>query len=157
MKTIEDDRNIMILLKKLNLGIESVVNSQVTPKELTASQCRLLGYLGEHRHENLCSTDIHTRLRFSRAAVSEMLKRLRQKGLISFEADPSDDRLKYIRLTEKADELERFMDRTFADVRKKLYQGFSQEEQEEFLRLSRKMLENLYQAGENSCPENCCS
>lgn len=149
MKTIEDDQNILLLLKKLNLGIEAVINSQVTPKELTASQCRLLGYLGEHKDENLCSTDLHTRLHFSRATVSEMLKRLRQKGLISFEADLADDRLKYIRLTAKAYEMERFMDRTFADVRARLYQDFTSEEQEEFLRLTRRMLGNLYQTSEN--------
>lgn len=149
MKTIEDDQNILLLLKKLNLGIEAVINSQVTPKELTASQCRLLGYLGEHKDENLCSTDLHTRLHFSRATVSEMLKRLRQKGLISFEADLADDRLKYIRLTAKAYEMERFMDRTFADVRAQLYQDFTSEEQEEFLRLTRRMLGNLYQTSEN--------
>lgn len=156
MKNVEDDKNIMLLLKKLNLGIEAVINSQVTPKELTASQCRLLGYLGDHRDENLCSTDIHTRLRYSRATVSEMLKRLRQKGFISFEADPADDRLKYIRLTAKAYEMERFMDRTFADVRERLYQGFTSEEQDEFLRLVRKMLGNLYQTGESNCPDSIC-
>ncbi len=149
MKTVEDDQNIMLLLKKLNLGIEAVINSQVTPRELTASQCRLLRYLGEHKDENLCSTDIHTRLRFSRATVSEILKRLRHKGLISFDTDPADDRLKYIRLTAKAYEMERFMDRTFSDVREQLYQGFTLTEREEFLRLTRKMFENLYQTDEN--------
>ncbi len=145
MKNTDDDQNIMLLLKKLNLGIESVINSQVTPKELTASQCRLLGYLSEHKEENLCSTDLHTRLRFSRATVSEMLKRLRQKGFICFEADPADDRLKYIRLTPKAYEMERFMDRTFEGVRQQLYQNFTVAEQEEFLRLTQKMLGNLQQ------------
>lgn len=143
MNNTADNQNIMLLLKKLNLGIEAVINSQVTPKELTASQCRLLGYLSEHKEENLCSTDLHTRLRFSRATLSEMLKRLRQKGFICFEPDPGDDRLKYIRLTAKAYEMERFMDRTFENVRKQLYQNFTVAEQEEFLRLTRKMLGNL--------------
>lgn len=139
----EEDKNVMLLLKQLNLNIDAAVGRAVESKELTGAQGRLLGYLQEHRDEKLCSTDIHTRLHFSRASVSEMLKRLRQKEFVQFEMEPGDDRIKYIVLTPKAYELHRFMEQTFADIEERLYRDFSEEDKAEFLRLADKMLRNL--------------
>lgn len=137
------EENVMLLLKKLSLGIEAAVNKQTAVTELTGSQCRLLGYLIEHREERLCSTDIHIGLKLSRATVSEILKKLRQKGFICFEASSEDDRCKYIALTDQAYELDEFMNQVFYGIEQQLYQNFTGKEREEFELLIKKMLGNL--------------
>lgn len=131
------------LLKKLNLGIESSVNAMLVSKGITAAQCAVLVYLLESRRPGLCATDIHQNLGISRAAVSALLKKLKNKGLLVFRSDPGDERQKQILLTENAGHFQAEMDRCLEYTSMKLYQGFTVEETEILQELLGRMCSNL--------------
>ena len=136
------DENVMQLLKQLHLRIDSYVNSMTVSYGLTGAQCHILGYLLAHQDKEIYSSEIHAKLYLSRAAVSGLLKKLRNKGLLVFEMEPSDDRLKRIILTDQAMELEERMARSFTYVEDFLYRDFSDEEKEQMETLLKKMLAN---------------
>ena len=136
------DENIMQLLKQLHLRIDHFANSAMASSGLTGAQCHILGYLLAHQNKDIYSSEIHAKLYLSRATVSGLLKKLRNKGFLRFETEPSDDRLKRIILTDQAKELEENMVRSFAYVEDFLYKDFSEEEKEHAETLLKKMLAN---------------
>ncbi|MBS6951907.1 MAG: MarR family transcriptional regulator [Enterocloster asparagiformis] len=136
-------RQVLRLLKKVNLGLEASINADMAGMDLTAAQCDVLGYLAEHGEKALHSTDLHRDLGISRAAVSALLKKLRAKGFVVLLADPADDRQKRIVLTEKAKPLQLRMERGMDRTVRRLYRDFTEEEAEAFAALLQKMYENI--------------
>lgn len=77
------------------------------------------------------------------AALSSMVKRLKEKGYVRVEQCAGDDRRKLLFATEKAKEVEEFLCHTTRQIRQRLYSCFSQEELSTLDRLQKKMLSNL--------------
>ena len=72
-----------------------------------------------------------------------MLKALEKRELICRIPDEEDGRWKRIVFTRKAEKLHRALRREIEESEALLLQGISREEQETFLRIAAKMLENL--------------
>ena len=142
MAGLKDD-NILRLLKKLNLASEAAINRMFQENDLTAAQCDLLNYLLTHEGPGLSATQAHLDLGLSRASISTLLKRLKGKGYVTFEACPHDDRQKGIRLTEKARQMEFEMDRRAERLEKRLFCGFSAGEQRQLEQMLLRMLMNI--------------
>lgn len=136
-------RQVLRLLKKVNLGLESSINADMAGMDLTAAQCDVLGYLSEHRGRAVHSTDLHRDLGISRAAVCALLKKLKAKGFVTFLADPSDERQKRILLTERAAPIHRRMEKDMDRVVRLVYRDFTEEQAEAFGGLLQKMYENI--------------
>lgn len=143
----EKDENVMRLLKKLNLAMASIGNAMMLKHGMSASQCNVLGYLTDHKGQDICARDLHISLGLSKANVSSLLKKLKNGGYIGFVSDPSDERLKQIRLTGKADELKDEIDRGFRELEGCMYQGFTEGEKLLLTELLGRMLKNLKQQG----------
>ena len=75
--------------------------------------------------------------------ASEVLKALEKRELICRIPDEEDGRWKRIVFTRKAEKLHRALRREIEESEALLLQGISREEQETFLRIAAKMLENL--------------
>ncbi len=131
------------LLKKLSLGIESSFNTMMASKGITAAQGDVLAYLLDNRKKGIYATEIHQNLGISRAAVSALLKKLKNKGLLVFRSDPADERQKQILLTEEAGRYQEIMDQCMEHTTMNLYQGFTVEETEVLRNLLQKMCSNL--------------
>ncbi len=131
------------LLKKLNLGIESSVNMMMASEGITAAQCDVLAYLLDHRKTRIYATELHRNLGISRAAVSALLKKLKNKGFLVFQSDPADERQKQILLTDEALRCRAVMDHCLERTCMNLYQGFTLEETEVLRALLQKMCGNL--------------
>ena len=86
----QEVRRTLRLLKKLNLGLESDINADMTELGVTAAQCDVLAYLMSRAGQEVGPTDLHRDLGISKAAVTALLKKLRGKGLLTVEADPED-------------------------------------------------------------------
>lgn len=134
------------LLKKVNLGIESSVNTMMASKGITAAQCDVLAYLLSSKKPGLYATDIHQNLGISRAAVSALLKKMKNRGLLAFRSDPADERQKQILLTEEAGRFQADLDQCMERTVMKLYQGFTVEETQHLQELLQKMWDNLSSA-----------
>ena len=82
-------------------------------------------------------------LGISKAAVSMLLKKLRQKGYIDLQSVSGDDCMKQILLTPRACQVKEELDKKMDIFQKYLYQGFSESEYEQLGQLVGRMLANL--------------
>lgn len=110
MEEIRED-NILRRMKKLSLLISVKIDQIFMENDLTAAQSEVLIFLlSEEAGQEMFSGDLHVELGISKAAVSMQLKKLRQKGYIILQTSSGDDRLKHIRLTDKARQMKQELD-----------------------------------------------
>ena len=89
--------------KKINIALDTYLNERLASTDLTAAQGNVLFFILEHF--GVHSTRIHKQLGISRGTVSGLIKKLREKGYVSFSSCDTDDRQKPILVTEKANAL----------------------------------------------------
>ena len=141
---MESDRTVMMQEnRQIHIQIEQMGNRAMAQKGLTATQAQVLLYILNHAEQGVSLTDIHREFRYSMAALSELVKRLREKNYVRVERCARDDRRKLLLGTEKGKEVRAFLDRAISETQDQLYSGFSQEELAALDCLQKKMLRNL--------------
>lgn len=145
-----DERAALNNFRKIHGGIESSIGRFFLCKDLTATQGHMLLSILHRQRPSLCATELHRTMGLSRASVSELLKKLRDKGYITLTVEPGDERQKRIAPTEKAREMKRTLDRMAKQTEQQIFAGFSPGELETLLCFQRRILENL-----NHKEENC--
>lgn len=103
----------------------------------------LLRYLYENQGRDVFQRDIEKAFSISRSSVTVTLQLMEKNGLIRRESVAQDARLKRIVLTQKARDLHRQIEADILAFESNLARGISEEEQEVFLRVAKKMQENL--------------
>lgn len=78
-----------------------------------------------------------------RSTITEMVKRLEKLGYLIKESCPDDKRVTYVVATEKAWEFKKDFEKVSEDLLERVFQGFSEEEEDEFMRLMHKALRNF--------------
>lgn len=98
--------NIMFEMKTLDhlfrRLVDQTMRSEESDDQLTRMHHWIIGYLYEHRGQEIFQRDIETEFRVSRSTTSSMVSLMEQKGLLIRESVNRDARLKRLRLTEKA-------------------------------------------------------
>ena len=141
---MESDRTVMMQEnRQIHIQMEQMGNRAMAQKGLTAIQAQVLLYILNHAEQGVSLTDIHREFRYSMAALSELVKRLREKNYVRVERCARDDRRKLLLGTEKGKEVRAFLDRAISETQDQLYSGFSREELAVLDRLQKKMLRNL--------------
>ena len=141
---MESDRTVMMQEnRQIHIQIEQMGNRAMAQKGLTATQAQVLLYILNHAEQGVSLTDIHREFRYSMAALSELVKRLREKNYVRVEPCARDDRRKLLLGTEKGKEVRAFLNRAISETQDQLYSGFSQEELAALDCLQKKMLRNL--------------
>ena len=138
------DRTEMIRVnRQINIQLERAATQTIAQKGLTGIQGHLLLCILAHSDKGMSLTDIRQKFGYSMAALSGLVKRLREKGYVRVEPCAQDDRRKLLFGTGKGEEVREFLDRSILRAQDQLYQGFSQEELATLDRLQKKMLKNL--------------
>ena len=101
----------------------------------------LLRYLYENQERDVFQRDIEKAFSISRSSVTVTLQLMEKNGLIRRESVAQDARLKRIVLTQKARDLHRQIEADILAFESNLARGISEEEV--FLRVAKKMQENL--------------
>lgn len=141
---MESDRTVMMQEnRQIHIQMEQMGNRAMAQKGLTAIQAQVLLYILNHAEQGVSLTDIHREFRYSMAALSELVKRLREKNYVRVERCARDDRRKLLLGTEKGKEVRAFLNRAISETQDQLYSGFSQEELAALDCLQKKMLRNL--------------
>ncbi len=133
--------------RQISIQLELLANRVMARRELTVAQAHMLLYILDHSVSGTSLTQIHHDFGHSKAALSAILKRLKEKGYVRVEPCVQDDRRKLLFGTEKGKRLKTFLDQAFSEACDQLYQGFSGSELLELGRLQKKMLWNLAKAG----------
>lgn len=103
----------------------------------------LIRYLYENQERDVFQRDIEKAFSISRSTVTVTLQLMEKNGLIRRESVAQDARLKRIVLTQKAKDLHCQIEGDIMAFESNLARGISEEEQEVFLRVAKKMQENL--------------
>ena len=77
--------------KRLCICTEILLDRLVEASGLTTSQTCLLLYIWQEHPSGACPTELHKELGLSKASVSGVVKRLRQKGFLTAEIQERDE------------------------------------------------------------------
>ena len=142
---METDRSAMVRdNRQISIQLELLANRVMAQKGLTTIQAHMLLYILAHSAQGTSLTDIHREFGYSMAALSGLVKRLREKGYV---------RGKLLFGTRKGEEVRDFLDRTILRAQDQLYREFSAQELAELDRLQKKMLHNLSELTQSDCKE----
>ena len=151
---METDRSAMVRdNRQISIQLELLANRVMAQKRLTTIQAHMLLYILAHSAQGTSLTDIHREFGYSMAALSGLVKRLREKGYVRVEPCVQDDRRKLLFGTRKGEEVRDFLDRTILRAQDQLYREFSAQELAELDRLQKKMLRNLSELTRSDCKE----
>ncbi len=141
-----DNRQISILM-------EMRANQALSEHELTAVQAHMLLYILHHSEDGTSLTAIHQELGVSKAALSSLVKRLRDKGYVQVERCAGDDRRKLLFGTEKGRDVWASLEHSMGAVQEQMYCCLSPQELAELDRMQKKMLRNLSVSNEETNKE----
>ncbi|MGI6030658.1 MAG: MarR family winged helix-turn-helix transcriptional regulator [Eubacteriales bacterium] len=123
--------------------MEQWANHCMESSGLTAVQAYILQYILGHSQTGTSLTAIHRELGYSMAALSGMIKRLREKGYIHAECCEGDDRCKLLFVTPKGEENRQKLEHQIQTIQSQLYACLSPDELITLDHLQKKLLQNL--------------
>ena len=111
---------------------------------ITGAKGNILDYiLVESEKHNVYQKEIEKEFGLRPSTATEVLKSLEDAGLILRTPDETDGRFKKIVFTQKAEEIRSALREEIEESEEILLRGISPQEQECFMRITAKMLENL--------------
>ncbi len=122
---------------------------------ISGAQGNILNYiLVESQNRSVYQKDIEEEFGLRPSTATEALKSLEKNELIRREPDPEDGRYKKIVFTEKAEQIEVVLRSEIEESEEILLRGVTEKEQQEFLRIAEKMLQNLDTFPANTVKKN---
>ena len=122
---------------------------------ISGAQGNILNYiLVESQNRSVYQKDIEEEFGLRPSTATEALKSLEKNELIRREPDLEDGRYKKIVFTEKAEQIEVVLRSEIEESEAILLRGVTEKEQQEFLRIAKKMLQNLDTFPANTVKKN---
>ena len=146
-----------VSLSILHRSFKRRMDEKLKDTELTGVQFGVLAQI--HRFEMQGMQEINQKMlekhiRVTHPTMTEIIKKLEKKGLISCETSILDRRQKRISTTEKAHQLHLKVDRVENEVFNLLCEGLSAEQRQQFIEITDIMLANVfkdYPKGDENC------
>ena len=130
------------LFRMLHSCSAQAITAALEEMDLMAAQGRIMGYLA-HSKQPPCSRDIEEVFRLTHPTVSGLLSRLEKKGFIEFRPDEKDRRCKRIYVLPKGIACNEAIFQTIQRTERQVVEGFSPEEQTQFIAFLERALSNL--------------
>lgn len=124
-------------LKKRRESDSSCIEGQL---HLTMMQRWVLGYLTHHTDHDIYQKELEDNLNIGKSTLSEILHTMEKDGLVE---RVSSGRCKKIVMTEKSRQIDKIIMQQIEQTEEKLREGLSEEETETFIRIIKKMIENV--------------
>lgn len=135
---------ILWLIREVEISMRRYGNRRLRQEgNISYMQKLILEYLAARGEKKVCASDIRAELDIPKASLSDNLKALCRKGYLKMETSPEDERRKWIALTDRIDENERYMERSLEEDQTFICRGISDDDQRILERALGKMLENL--------------
>ena len=129
--------------RQICIQMERMANYYLAASDVTGVQAQMLLYILRHSKTGVSVTDLHQISGYSKATISNLVKRLREKGYIRVEACEQDDRRRLLFSTEKGRRIQALLVASIREVENSLYRGLSAEELSTLDQLQKRMLQNL--------------
>lgn len=118
--------------------------------EITRLHAWVLGYLYDHRDQDVYQKDIQAQFSISRSTTTGMLQVMEKNGLITRESVEWDARLKKLRLTPKAIQMEENLRSGIKRTEQSIAQILTSEERETFFALCGKLAQGIREMEQQS-------
>jgi DNA-binding MarR family transcriptional regulator len=141
-KTIGSE--VRILSNLIHRWVEnSPLKKQI--ERVTGSNAWIIDYVAtqNEKGKDVFQKDFEEQFGITRSTASKVVNLMVQKGLIERESVPGDARLKKLVLTDRAKELHQSMGLEFKEIERKLSEGFTEEELNQFFDYIHRMQENM--------------
>ncbi|WP_319410271.1 MarR family transcriptional regulator [uncultured Cohaesibacter sp.] len=138
------------VLKQINDKLNQYMNNELQPFGLTMTQTKFLRFLNSRKGMDTSQKDIEDYFDIAHSTVIGVLKRLEQKGFISFVADPEDGRKKLVILQPAEEELHLQVERSKRRIDEQLIKGMTDEQVEELLKSLKLLHENILELTHNN-------
>ena len=139
-KKVEVGRKVEMLSRQIRRKVDESISSQ----DLTAKQAMILLVIYDlSKVKDVYAKDIEDAFDMRRATATGILQLMEKQGLIKREKENADARLKSIKLTEKALEIQKEIEKVIKESEKNLRKDLSEKEIKEFLRILSKMSKNI--------------
>lgn len=138
------DKTILLLNRVVHRFFRELdsLTSQKLHENITGQNMMVIGYLA-NSSQPVYQKDMEEHFSIRRSTVSKVLRLMEEKGMIERRAVTGDARLKQILLTEKGRAIHHTSAESFQVMAKKMYEGITEEEQEQLRRVLEKMEKNL--------------
>ena len=135
---------ILWLIREVEISMRRYGNRRLRQEgNISFMQKLILEYLAARGEKKVCASDIRAELDIPKASLSDNLKALCRKGYLKMEISTEDERKKWIALTDRIAENERYMERSMEEDQTFICRGISDDDQRILERALGKMLENL--------------
>ena len=128
-------------IKCIDNALEKEANQHLQQLNLTLQQNRLLIHLVHADGGTLSMKALEERFGAAQSTVAGLVSRMEKKGLVEAASDPSDRRIKLVRLTEEGRRLYAVSRQNVVDSEERLTAQLSPEEREVFLHCLKKVYE----------------
>lgn len=131
------------LIKMIHDNFERKANNALRPQGLTAAQGSALLHVFNESDGQMTLKELERRMHVAQSTAAGIVVRLEQKGLIECFGDPSDRRIKCVRITESGKNCCRIGSAHVSEVEDRLFSCLSEDEQRELLRLLDKVCSSI--------------
>lgn len=128
--------------KMIHEKIKTRADADLKRHDITLMQTRVLGFLSDMGGQ-ATQKEIEDDLQVSHPTVVGLVSRMEQKEFLTTRPDPMDRRNKLVRLTEKAQKLDREIDQTVEQQDAELLKGFTDEQIDELMGYLDRIIRNL--------------
>lgn len=131
------------LIRQLNTALVQYETEKTRKLDITPTQSIFLYILFQKDREGIYARDICAASGLSKATISSMVKSLKNKGYLTMEYVPQDERKKAILLTKKAYEIQKEIEEDIKEREELLCRGISRQELLCLAELLQKMKDNV--------------
>lgn len=112
-------------------------------EEITGMQALIIKYIYYHDSQDVFQRDLEKKFNVRRSTATGILQLMEKRGLIERVSVSHDARLKKLKLTPKAVKCHLVIESEIQEFEKKMKQGLSEDEIELFIKLIRKIRNNI--------------
>ena len=121
--------------------VQRALLARIKGSGLTLGQPKVLDYLKDHNGPS--QKEIARGCHIEAGSLTSILNRMEEKGLVERRMLHGNRRNSYVFLTEKGEELRNLVTESFESIENEAFQGISDEDKEQFMKIFSKIYENL--------------
>ena len=131
------------LIKKINDTMEKEANNSLRNQGLTLAQLSAMIELNNFPQKQASMKDLERILHVAQSTTAGIVARLEQKGMVEGFGDPSDKRIKMVRITLLGEQYLENTEQQITEAERKLLSGLTETEQNIFYSLLEKISDTI--------------
>jgi len=131
------------LIKQIHTTLEKNANNALRADDLTMAQISVLITLDENAEKRMLLKELEKKLHLAQSTTAGLVSRLEQKGLVESYGDPSDKRVKFVRITLEGEQCCQVAEQSMLEAEAELLSGLTETEKDFFYSLLLKVSETI--------------